>query len=486
MAGAPTQTTGTAEPPERRGRYPLAFDLDVDICVIGGGLAGVTLALECAKKGASVILLESRHIGWNASGHNMGSVMPGYGVPADDLIDRVGFENTRELWALAQEGADYMRRAADDIGDLDLTEGALEVSTVDAGDKLIGRLQILGEDLGTELEGWQVDRVRAVLNTPRYFHAIHYPKAFQIDSAKYLEGLARLAEQAGVRIFENTPAVSIDPHGIRKRIVTPSARVRVSHMILAGNVHIGAPAMRLAGTLMPVWRYAAVTEPLGAALPEVIQYKGSVADTGGVDHFRVVDGDRLMWASLETTWNARPQLFARTIRNRIRTVFPALGDVKVERVFGGTFGQTVHGMPQIGRLRPGMWVVSGFGRQGLNTASMGGDLVARSILWGDDRWKLFSPFELVWAGGTAGRVAGQVAGSLSRGSAAAAGTLARWREQARKREQAREKARETRTIAARQRSAEAAQRRAERLQPQEPVEQSRIEGERINQGEDAA
>ncbi len=264
MTDIVTEIVDITEPSERPERYPLAFDLDVDICVIGGGLAGVTLALECAKKGASVILLESRHIGWNASGHNMGSVMPGYGVPVDDLIDRVGFDNTRDLWALAQEGADYMRRMADDIGDLDLSEGALEVSTVDAGDKLIGRLQTLGDDFGTDVEGWQVDRVRSVLNTPRYFHAIHYPKAFQIDAAKYLQAMARRAEEAGVRIFENTPAVSIDANGIRKRIVTPSARVRVSHIVLAGNVHIGAPAMRLAGTLIPVWRYAAVTEPLGA------------------------------------------------------------------------------------------------------------------------------------------------------------------------------------------------------------------------------
>ena len=63
-------------------------------------------------------------------------------------------------------------------------------------------------------------------------------------------------------------------------------------------------------------------------------------------------------------------------------------------------------MPQIGQLRRGLWVASGFGRQGLNTSAMAGQLIARSILWGDERWRLFSPFELVWAGGTTGRVAG--------------------------------------------------------------------------------
>ena len=88
----------------------------------------------------------------------------------------------------------------------------------------------------------------------------------------------------------------------------------------------------------------------------------------------------------------------------------------------------MHGMPQIGQLRKGLWVASGFGRQGLNTSAMAGQLIARSILWGDERWRLFSPFELVWAGGATGRVAGHLIGLWRRGSSAAAGALARYRE----------------------------------------------------------
>jgi hypothetical protein len=69
---------------------------------------------------------------------------------------------------------------------------------------------------------------------------------------------------------------------------------------------------------------------------------------------------------------------------------------------------------------------------------MAGQLIARSILWGDERWRLFSPFELVWAGGATGRVAGHLVGMWERGSSAAAGALARYRERARVREHIRE------------------------------------------------
>jgi glycine/D-amino acid oxidase-like deaminating enzyme len=421
-------------------RARLTFDLDADICVVGAGLAGLTVALEAARLGASVVVLEGRHVGWGASGGLLGTVMPGYGLALKDLIARIGLEDAKELWDLSKQGAEYVRAQATEqqMPGIAVSEGALQVSNIDVGDRLISELQMLGEDFGTEVEGWQVDQVRAQLKTDRYFHGIHFPKAFQVDGRKYLQGLAALAKRAGARIFEETPVVGIDASGIRKRIVTPSARLRASHIVLAGNVHLGAPSRRLSETLLPVWRYAGITEPLGDRLTDAIAFKGSVIDTDGVDQFRIVDGDRLMWASPETTWDARPQRFASSIARRFRTIFPQLGRVQVTDVWGGAIGQTVHGMPQIGQLRRGLWVASGFGRQGLGTSAMAGQLIARSVLWGDERWRLFSPFELVWAGGATGRVAGQLIGMWERGSSAAAGALARYRERLRAQERIRE------------------------------------------------
>src|ERR1700730_17765001 len=369
-----TSTTKTGESQALRERARLSFDLDVDIAVVGAGLAGLTVALEAARLGASVAVLEGRHVGWNASGHQLGTVMPGYGLPIGDLIARVGFEDSRELWALSREGAEFVRATATEqlIPGIAPSEGALEVSNVDVGDQLISRLQMLGEDFETEVEGWQVDRVRAELKTDRYFHGVYYPKAFQIDGRKYIHGLAALARRGGARVFEGTPGVSTAPSGPRKRIVTPSARVPASQIVLAGNVLLGAPLRRLSETLLPVWRYAGVTAPLGERLAEVMTFQGSVTDTDRIDHFRIVDGDRLMWESPETTWAARPERFAGAVSRRIRTIFPQLGKVEIAETWGGAVGQTVHGMPQIGRLRPGLWVASGFGRHGLNTTAMAG------------------------------------------------------------------------------------------------------------------
>src|SRR6201998_133764 len=133
MSETSTSTTNgpgaaTIDEPSR-----LTFDLDVDICVVGAGLAGLTVALEAARLGASVAVLEGRHVGWNASGHQLGTVMPGYGLPIGEIIDRIGFEDTRELWALSKEGAEFVRASAteEQMPGTALTEGPLQVSNVE-------------------------------------------------------------------------------------------------------------------------------------------------------------------------------------------------------------------------------------------------------------------------------------------------------------------------------------------------------------------
>src|SRR3954469_12345206 len=114
-------------------RSRLSFELDVDIAVVGAGLAGLTVALEAARLGASVAVLEGRHVGWNASGHQLGTGIPGHGLSVGELIARIGFEDRRDLWSLSKQGADFVRATAseDSIPGRALSEGVLEVSNVD-------------------------------------------------------------------------------------------------------------------------------------------------------------------------------------------------------------------------------------------------------------------------------------------------------------------------------------------------------------------
>lgn len=424
-------------------RGALAIDLDVDVCVIGGGLAGLTTAREVARRGWSVVVLEAGRIGGAASGRNTGFVLPGFGEDLDTIVERIGIDHARELWSLSERGLAYVREtiAETKMPGVKQEPGWLYVAKTDR-DAELEKLAADLRDFGTEAEYWPRERVRAQLPTERYFGAVHYPRAFAINPLNYVLGLAAAAEQAGVRIFEDTPAVSIDPAGVRKRITTPLARVRASHVVLAGNVDLGPLMPRLSATLVPITTYVMVTQPLGQKLTDMLAYRGAVSDGDRADnHYRIVGGDRLMWSGRMTTAPRNPRRYARTLARDIMRLYPQLGPVTAAHLWNGTLGLPIHRMPQIGELHPGVWVASGFGGHGLNTTAMAGELVARGIVEEDETWRLFAPYELVWAGGRAGRAVMRTLSLVARPVDQAHQAWARSRERARRRKDARRAAR---------------------------------------------
>ena len=405
---APSWYTATMVPTAMRG--PLTFDLDVDVCVIGGGLAGLTTAREIARRGWSVVVLETDRIAANASGRNDGFVLPGFAESMERVVSRVGMEHAKALWDLSEMGLRYVGTTIAEarMPGVAPIAGWLKVSKVDNGDEVLADVQLYGE-LGAEVEGWPTERVREVLKTNHYFHALHLPRAFHIHPLNYALGLASVAEAAGARIFEATPALAIDAEGVRKRITTPSARVRAGHIVVAGNVHLAALMPRVVGTLMPIWSYVVTTAPLGPRLAEAVIYRGAVTDTDLANsHYRIVGNDRLIWSGHSTTWAANPARIVPRLQRDIAAIYPQLGEVEIEHAWSGVLGTPLHRMPQIGELSPGVWLASGFGGHGLNTTAMAGNIAAQAIVDGDDSWRLFAPFELVWAGGKLGRAAMQV------------------------------------------------------------------------------
>jgi glycine/D-amino acid oxidase-like deaminating enzyme len=392
-------------------RAPLKVELDIDVCVIGAGLAGLTTAWELARRGWSVAVLEARRVAAAASGRNTGFVLPGFAADPEAIIARVGREHAKALWALSEAGAEYVRSTFREIrmpGVEYNAGGWLHVSKIDDDNAIKERVHLLAEAFDAEVEYWPAERVRATLKSPRYFSAVFYKRGFAMHPLNYARGLAAAAEGAGARIFEATPALEIDPAGVRKRITTPSARVRARHVVLAGNVDIGGLVPKLARTLIPITTYVLVTKPLGDALRDTIGFRGSVSDTElANNHYRIVGGDRLMWSGCSTVWQGEPRRYTRSLLRDLARTFPQLAGAEIDHVWRGTLGNTVHRMPQIGELSPGLWLLSGFGGHGINTTAMGGEIVARGIIENDETWRLFAPFELIWAGGALGRVVTQ-------------------------------------------------------------------------------
>jgi gamma-glutamylputrescine oxidase len=416
-------------------RGALTQNIDVDVCVIGAGLAGLTVARELARRGWSVAVLEASRIASGASGRNAGFVSAGFAERVDAIVERVGLPRAKELWALSEAGVDYVRRtiAEAEMPDVLLHDGRLAVRGIDDAQAVIDHAAMLRVDFGADVEAWPTEQVREVLRTAYYFQALHFPGAFHIHPLNYALGLAAEAERHGARIYENTLARGLDPAGVRKRVETPNGTVRARHVVLAGSTGNGAVDAPIGDTVLPVTSYMAVTAPLGEKLFEAIRYNGAIADERRAgDYYRIVGDDRLMWGGRISTRGSTPWRLKSTLRNDIVRIYPQLAGVEIEYAWAGTMAYAVHKMPQVGELAPGYWIAGAFGGHGLNTTAMAGEMIARAIMEGDDRWRLFSPYELVWAGGRLGRAAAQAMFWTGQARTGLLGKIARYRDSARR------------------------------------------------------
>jgi gamma-glutamylputrescine oxidase len=393
-------------------RPPLAARIEADVAVVGGGFAGLHTARLLALQGKRVALVERHRIGWGASGRNGGFVGPGFAERSGALIDRLGLEHTRRLYAQSQRGVAIVREAIDRLGrpDIRMGTGKLSVSRTDQGAGFADRTRALAEKLGATFEPWDTARVRALLDTARYHQAIHDPSSFHIHPLNFALALAADIEARGGAIREATEATGLSREGGTWRLHTPRGEVAAQHVVLAGNADLGSVQPQIARAVLPVATYVAVTEKIGPGLAEAIRWAGAISDTRRAgDYYRVIDGDRLLWGGRITTDTREPPRLREMMRGDILSVYPQLGDIRIEYAWPGIMGYAPHKMPQVGEIQPGLWVCSAFGGHGLAQTAAGADAVAAGILGDDSLWRLFTPFGTRWAGGPFGRAATQLA-----------------------------------------------------------------------------
>jgi gamma-glutamylputrescine oxidase len=400
---AATREPGAARP-------PLSAAVRADVAVIGGGFAGLHTARLLAGRGLSVVLVERRRIGWGASGRNGGFVGAGFALRSGALIERLGIEQARQLYALSQRGVAIVREAIKEMGrpDILMGWGRLTLSRTDQGPGFAQRTRQLAETLGATFEPWEMERVRALLATRRYYQALHDAQGFHIHPLNFALALAGDVERRGGRVHEDTEARVLERQGSEWRVKTAMGEIAARHVVLAGNADLGR-LHRLGRAILPVATYVAVTNKLGAQLGEAIRWRGALSDTRRAgDYYRIVDGDRLLWGGRITTDTREPRRLRAMMRADILAVYPQLGGLDIEYAWPGLMGYALHKMPQVGEIEPGLWACTAFGGHGVAQSAAGADAVAAGIAREDDRWRLFEPFGTGWAGGALGRAATQL------------------------------------------------------------------------------
>lgn len=397
---------------DQRKRSALEETHTAEICILGAGYAGLTTALELAKGGKSVVLLEAEQIGWGASGRNGGFVSPGYAVGEAQIAKKLGKQDAQRLHKMSIEGMELVRNNIEqyEIPSAKPVSGITGVTRYDSGDDLkIAAAESL-RDYNYPLEFLDRDDVQARLMSSCYHQGLRDQNAFHIHPLNYARGLANAVEAHGGVIFENSAALRVEKLATQMVVHTAKGKIKAEKVVVTTGGYTGSLLPKLKRAFLPIATYVLITEEAPDLLAQVIKTTDAIGDDRrAADYYRLVDdGKRLMWGGRITTIPAKPADVATILRKEMVGTYPELSNLKVELAWSGLMAYARHQMPQIGKLGEQIWHCTAFGGHGLNTTAIGSKVVAEALLDQTDRYELFAPFGLAWTGGPVGKAAAQM------------------------------------------------------------------------------
>jgi gamma-glutamylputrescine oxidase len=391
----PSWYTATAN--HRDCRPPLAGDLDCEVCVVGGGLTGVTAALALAERGFDTVLLEAEQVGWGASGRNGGQIHSGFNPDLAEITALVGAADARALWAMAEDAKAILRgRIHRHAIACDLRRGLIYAASRSRHlDEIAAWQREWTESCRyPHLRRLDRDEMRAQVASPAYCGGLLDEDGGQLHPLNYLLGLATAAVQAGVRLFEGSAVTGLDPGDHRRgpSVTTGHGRVRARWLVVATNGGPPPLAPAMDRIIMPVQTTLVVTEPLGAdTAAALVPSDLPVCDlTFTIRYFRRTPDHRLMFGG-GVSYGQVPQPGARWAgRRRLATVFPQLRGVGIDCCWSGTVAMTRNRLPHFGRLGPATLFAHGYSGHGLAFTALAGTVLAEAVAGNPERFEVLA------------------------------------------------------------------------------------------------
>jgi gamma-glutamylputrescine oxidase len=367
--------------------------INADVVIIGAGFTGVSAALDLAKAGLNVVVLEANLIGAGASGRNGGLICSGWRHDQSWFENKIGRADALKVWALAEDAkADLLARMAHYAIDADWQGGQIFAAHTPA------MMRALDDDAEHMADHYDYhcpvrldrDGVSHALGTQGYYGGWRDTTAGHVHPLKLLYGLAKAARQTGAIFYENTRALEIGQDGGRRFARTARGRVIADHVLLCGDGYLDGIHADVEARVLPISSFVLATEPLDlkhAVLPQ----NDSAMDTRFVvNYWRKSADNRLIFGGGEKYTPGWPRDVKNFVRANMTKVYPQLAGMDITHAWGGALGITPTRLPFLRQLGLGLLSSSGYSGQGVVLAPYFGRILAQVVLGNMRQYDLVS------------------------------------------------------------------------------------------------
>jgi gamma-glutamylputrescine oxidase len=351
-----------------------------DFLVIGGGLAGLVLALSLRKGGAEVALLEARKVASGASGRNGGFCSDGWAANRAVISPTLGMEVSEVLQQISSEGLNWM---CDRVSML-----AYESSQVKFGGLNLSLSNRHSFDKNEVINKPDLD---LFIRSPRYKAGIKTNKEFHFHPLNFMRSLMSECIENGVHIFEDSSVISVERligGGFGAHCNGSLTRVVAKELVYTtGGYGLNKNSL-LSKIILPVETFIAVSEPMPNLLDDYIITNACVSDTRRAgNYYRKIRENRLLWGmGIRALGQSSIDQILISARNDLRAHFPKLeqimtqNGIKFEYAWSGKMAYARHFLPYVGKLEDGIYTAVGFGGHGMNTAPISAIYLAKFLL----------------------------------------------------------------------------------------------------------
>ena len=373
----------------------LAHHAHTDVAIIGGGYGGLSAALELAKSGLDVHLLEAQTIGFGGSGRNVGLVNAGLWTPPDDIeatLGQAAGQKLNQAFACAPDMVfDLIQKYQIDCNPV--RHGTLHCATNKSGLKDLNRRFLQQQKRQAPVELLSASATMQRTGSSEFLGALFDARAGTIQPLSYAFGLAHAAEKAGASINTQSPVLDYRYQDKQWHITTAQGCVSANQLIVATNAYgtqndaqrssrdaqSQAPQSQTKGYFTPIGYCQFATAPLTLKQQEqILPHKEGCWDTAHVmSSFRLDHKGRLIIGgvgSLEHTGSSTHMHWA---QRKLKALFPELKAYEFDYMWSGQIAMTADKLPKMSAMGPQAISLYGYSGRGIGPATTLGCAAAK-------------------------------------------------------------------------------------------------------------